>query len=74
MENVRSAGDNSFFMKGILKYNAREDDAFKKYCLQLKQELARRLLEILYHPEWGTMDLKFWIAFSKKKFLKMDFN
>ena len=69
-----SAGDNKFFMKGILKYTAREDDAFKKYCLQLKQETSRRLLEILYHPEWGTMDLKFWLAFSKKKFLKMDFN
>ena len=74
MEQVRSSGDNSFLMKGILKYNNKEDDLFKKYALQLKQECSRRLLEILYHPEWGTMDLKFWLAFSKKKFLKMDFN
>lgn len=30
-----------------------------------------RLFNKLYNPEYGTMDLKFWLAFSKKKFLKM---
>lgn len=30
----------------------------------------RRLFVRLFNPEYGTMDLKFWLAFSKKKFLK----
>jgi hypothetical protein len=74
MEQVSSASDNKFFMKPVVKYLNKDDDAFKKYLLQCKQECSKRLLDILYNPEWGTLDLKFWLAFSKKKFLKMDFN
>ena len=74
MEQVPSSNAGGFFMKGVSKYNAKEDDTFKKYLMQCKQECSRRLLDILYNPQWGTLDLKFWLAFSKKKFMKMDFN
>ena len=74
MENVVSASDNKFFMKQMIKYNAKEDDLFKKYLLQCKQECSRRLLDILYNPQWGTLDLKFWLTFSKKNFMNMNFN
>ena len=74
MEQVCSASDNKFFMKPVVKYLNKDDDQMKKYLLQCKQECSKRLLDILYNPEWGTLDLKFWLGFSKKKFLKMDFN
>ena len=71
---VPSSGQTGFFMKGLCTQNPREDDKFKKYLAQCKQECAKRLLEILFHPQWGTLDLKFWLAFSKRKFLKLDFD
>ena len=69
-----SASDPKNFMKPLLKYNVKEDDMYKKYLMQLKAECSKRLLDILFNPQWGTLDLKFWLAYSKKKFLKMDFN
>ena len=74
MEPVTSGSSSSFFMKDLVKYSAKEDDKFKKYLLQSKQECASRLMQILYNPEWGTLDLKFWLAFAKKKFLNRSFN
>ena len=61
-------------MKSLCQFAKSEDDKFKKYLLQCKQECSKRLLEILYHPEYGNLDLKFWLSFAKKKFLKLDFN
>ena len=26
-------------------------------------------MDILYNPDWGTLDLKFWLMFAKKKFM-----
>ena len=74
MENVLSASDKKFFMTQLVKYNNKEDDLFRKYLQQCKQECSKRLLDILWNPEWGNLDLKFWLGFAKKKFMKMDFN
>lgn len=48
-----------------------EEEKFRQYVKQLKEECAGRLMHMLYNPQYGTMDLKFWLAFSKRKFLKM---
>ena len=61
-------------MKGICVHNVKEDTKFKQYLMQLKEETSKRLMIILYNPEWGTLDLKFWLSYSKRKFLKMDFD
>ena len=74
MEPLVSGSSTSFFMKDLIKYNAKEDDKWKKYMQQCKQETAKRLMDILYNPEWGTLDLKFWLGFAKKKFLGRTFN
>ena len=71
---VPSSNDNKFFMKSLCVYKGAEDDKLKNYLKQLKLETSRRLLEILYNPKWGTLDLKFWLQFSKKKFLNMNFS
>ena len=60
-------------MQGLAVPNVKEDNKFKQYLMQLKEETAKRLMNILYNPEWGTLDLKFWLSYSKRKFLKMDF-
>ena len=60
-------------MQGLAVPNVKEDTKFKQYLMQLKEETAKRLMNILYNPEWGTLDLKFWLSYSKRKFLKMDF-
>ena len=50
--------------------NSAEDEKFRTYLKQLKEECMFRLFNKLYNPEYGTMDLKYWLAFAKKKFLK----
>ena len=74
MDPVPSHTANGFFMKSLCKPSPKEDDKFRKYLLQCKQECAKRLMDILYNPEWGTLDLKFWLAFAKRKFLKLEFS
>ena len=38
----------------------------------LRNICVERLTEKLFHPEWGTMDLYFWLPLQKKKgFLDM---
>ena len=72
-EQVPSPSTPGFFM-GNLVLKGRptsEEERFKGFLKQAREECAIRLLNILYHPEYGTMDLKFWLAFSKRKFLKM---
>ena len=73
-QQTPSSTTNGFFMKSLCTPVIKEDDLFKKYLYQIKQECAKRLLLVLYNPEWGTLDLKFWLQFSKRKFLKLDFS
>ena len=61
-------------MKSLATPDNKGEDKYKKYMAQAKQECAQRLMNILYHPQWGTLDLKFWLGFQKKKFLKLEFN
>ena len=74
-EAVPSPSQPGFFMGSLaLKgKGAAEEEKFRQYCKQLKEECAVRLFKILFNPEYGTMDLKFWLAFAKRKFLKLSF-
>jgi hypothetical protein len=49
-----------------------EEDKARKYCTQLKEECAARLLQIIYAN--NSMDLKFWLAFGRRPFLGQKFN
>ena len=71
-EPVPSPNQPGFFMANLLQKgkNASEEEKFRGYLKQVKEECLQRLLFKLYNPDYGTMDLKFWLAFSKKKFLK----
>ena len=74
-EAVPSPSQPGFFMGSLaLKgKGAAEEEKFRQYCKQLKEECGARLFRILFNPEYGTMDLKFWLAFAKRKFLKLSF-
>eukprot|EP00347_Sterkiella_histriomuscorum_P019025 403343255 len=72
-EAVPSPSAPGFFM-GTLVLKGRgtsEEEKFKQYIKQIKEECVGRLMYMLYNPQYGTMDLKFWLAFAKRKFLKM---
>jgi actin related protein 2/3 complex subunit 3 len=48
-----------------------EGDALKGYLKQLREALAPRLLERIFNAD-GTPN-KFWMMFSKRKFLNKEF-
>ena len=74
MAPITPASDSKSFMKDLIVYKSGEEDKYKKYLLQCKQECAKRLMDILYNPEWGTLDLKFWLMFAKRKFMGRAYN
>ncbi len=71
-EPVPSMTSSKFFMKYITSSNKGKGDDLAKYFKTLRKALVERLMGILFHEEWGTMDHKFWIQFHKKKFLKFE--
>ena len=77
-EAVPGYGDQDFFMRklGLLTQGKTtlEEEKFRKYVAQLKEVTGQRLLDTLWHPEHGDMDLKFWLAFGKKPVLGQKFN
>ena len=40
-----------------------------KYLREAKEECGKRLLGILFDPESGEMDRKYWCMFGKRNFL-----
>ena len=73
-EPIPSVTSDKSFIKYLTSSTSGKGDVLSKYLKSLRKVLVERLLEILYNPKWGTMDLKFWMAFHKKKFLKFEWN
>ena len=46
-----------------------EEEKYRTYLRQLKEECGIRMFNILYQN--NGMDLKYWLAYSKRKFLKL---
>ena len=65
---------SKFFLLNLCTTVKSEDGKLAQYLKQVKQEVSKRILNIIYNPEWGTLDMKFWLSYSKKKFLNMNFN
>ena len=63
---------DSFMKNLITKTTDSKGEELNKYLKEIRNVLVERLLEKLYNPEWGTLDLKFWLAFHKKRFLKFE--
>mmetsp|Transcript_5426 Transcript_5426/g.6179 ORF Transcript_5426/g.6179 Transcript_5426/m.6179 type:complete len:130 (+) Transcript_5426:135-524(+) len=72
-ESIPSITSSIFFMKYVTSSaSSTKGDELGRYFKNLRKALVERLLDILYNPKWGTLDLKFWMAFHKKKFLKFE--
>jgi hypothetical protein len=56
----------------VASKSSSEEDKYKKYLQQIKEECASRLVAIIFDN--NAMDLKFWLQFGKKPFLGQRFN
>lgn len=67
---VPSAADKKFFLSALVTTHHKpgEDGKYKDYLKQLKLETIPRIVDIMWNPEWGTLDQKFWLGFSQKQF------
>ena len=57
------------FFNNLVSLNTSEVSDLQSYLKSVRKETVFRLMHILYNSEAGNMDLKFWLSFSKKKFL-----
>jgi len=72
VENFSLPGDGAFPLGTMVAApaNAGERDFLRDYLKQLRQELGNRLIDKVYAANTNTPD-KWWICFSKRKFLDM---
>ena len=75
-EAIPSSTDAKFYMRQLGQIapskTSGEEEKYKKYLTQLKEECAKRLVDTIYDN--NSLDLKFWLAFGKKPFLGQRFN
>jgi actin related protein 2/3 complex subunit 3 len=66
-------GDNGFPMGGMVgsPANRGEADEMRQYFTQIRQEVGGRLVERVYNSPDGKAS-KWWVCFSKRKFLNME--
>ena len=59
------------FMAGLVVKGrpSAEEEKYRGYIRQLREECGMRMFNILYQN--NAMDLKFWLGYSKRKFLKL---
>lgn len=64
-------GESGFGLGGFFTKpaNRQEEDSFKSYFKQLREELALRIGDVVYNAD-GSQN-KFWISFAKKKFMNV---
>jgi len=70
-QNFTIPGDKGFPLSGFFTAptNRTEGDIFRQYYRQLREELVNRLVEIAYNAE-GDQN-KWWMQFSKRKFMNI---
>jgi len=70
-QNFPIPGDKNFALAGFFAVPASraESDSFRQYYRQMREELCNRMLDIAYDAQ-GNQN-KWWIAFSKRKFMNI---
>jgi len=66
-------GDRTFCLPGFFANpaNRQEGESFKQYYRQLREEAANRLLEVAFNNDQQQLQNKWWMAFSKRKFMNI---
>ena len=57
------------FFNSLVTVNNSEVSELQNYLKSIRKEVVNRLQYLLYDALWGSIDLKFWLAFGKKKFM-----
>ena len=72
LKNFNIPGDANFELGGFFSApESRADaDEIRAYFVQLRQELGNRLVDLVYSGEGESLS-KWWMCFSKRKFLNM---
>jgi actin related protein 2/3 complex subunit 3 len=60
------------FLNNLTTCVVSEEGELQTYLKTVRKCVGFRLLTILYENEYGTLDLKFWLGFAKRKFLGYD--
>jgi len=70
--NFKTPGEDGFCLPGFFKPPAAkpEQDLFRAYFRQLREELATRLIDQIYGAD-GNKN-KWWFQFNKRKFMNID--
>jgi len=73
LEGVPRPSEPKFFMNSIFQdpKDVKEAEQYQVYLKALKDEIGKRLVEMLYTKEGRNILFKFWIGISKRKFLNM---
>jgi len=71
LENFPIPGDAKFVLGGLVTAPSSRQDAdfLRQYLTQCRQELGKRIVNLVYKD--ATRQDKWWMCFSKKKFLNM---
>jgi actin related protein 2/3 complex subunit 3 len=62
-------GYKNHFLNNLTTNTPSEEVELQTYLKTIRKCVNFRLLTLLYESEYGTLDLKFWLGFAKKKFL-----
>jgi len=70
IESFAIPGDRNFALAGFVQnpQNRGESDMIRQYITQLRQETGKRLIDLVYKDN-EQVPSKWWMCFSKRKFL-----
>jgi actin related protein 2/3 complex subunit 3 len=60
------------FFNSLITLNENEVKPLQLYLKDVRKEVVQRLQFILYDSDFKTLDLKFWLGFSRKKFMGLE--
>ena len=57
------------FFNSLVTVNNSEVSELQNYLKSVRKEIVNRVQYLLFDALWGSLDLKFWLLFAKRKFM-----
>ena len=70
-KDIPAFDSNDFFLKGV--FGTDNQTKAKAYLQKANLKVVEKLLNILWNPNHGDCDLKFWVNFGKHNFVGWKF-
>ncbi len=61
--------NKSHFFNSLVTINNSEITELQNYLKSVRKEVVNRMQYLLFDALWGTLDLKFWLMFAKRRFM-----